>query len=576
MINKEIAEKLNMIANYLQMDDIDYKPFAYQRAATSILSLEADLKEIYEKEGREGIEKISGVGEAIADKVEEFLLTGEMEHLEKLKDKFPVDMEDLLRVEGLGPKSIKKLYNNLQITDLKELKKQAEKGEISKLDGFGKKTEENIKEAIEFLEKDEGKWSLGEVLPRANEIFKDLESLKEVEKISFAGSLRRMKEVVGDVDILISAKKTERIMKAFTSFKDISKVLGVGDTKSSIKLKEGFDVDLRIVDKNSFGAALQYFTGSKNHNIRVRKLAVKKGYKLNEYGLFKNGKRVAGKTEKEIYNKLGLNFIPPELREDKGEVREALNNEFSQLCNLKDIKGDLHTHTNWTGGANTIEKMAEEAIKLGYDYIGIADHTKFLKIENGLNEEELSKQREEIKKINEKLKENNFKILQGCEANILKDGSLDIDNKSLKKLDYVIAGIHSNFKLTEEEMTKRLVKAIENPLVDIISHPTGRLIKKREALPLNMDKIFRTAKKNGIILEINASPARLDLNEKYIKKCVEENIKLIINSDSHHFEQLKNIKFGVGQARRGWAQKKDIINTYPLQELVSLFKRNEN
>jgi DNA polymerase (family 10) len=448
------------------MDDVDYKPFAYQRAASSIINLETDLRDIYEKKGREGIEEVSGVGEAIADKIEEYLLTGEMEHLKKLKKKFPVEMENLLRVEGLGPKSVKKLYDNLKITNLKELKKAAEDGKISKLDGFGKKTEKNIKEAINFLEKDEGKWALGEVLPRAKEIFNALNSLKEVEKINFAGSLRRMKEVVGDVDILVSAKKTKRIMKAFTSFKGIDKVLSVGETKASIKLREGFDVDLRIVDKNSFGAALQYFTGSKNHNIRVRKLAVKKGYKLNEYGLFKNGKRVAGKTEKEIYNKLGLNFIPPEVREDKGEVKEAFSNEFSNLCKVEDIKGDLHTHTNWTGGANTIEKMAKEAIKFGYNYIGIADHTKFLKIENGLNEEELLKQREEIKRVNEKLKDKNFTILQGCEANILKDGSLDIDDKSLEQLDYVVAGIHSNFNLEREEMTERLIKAIDNPLVD--------------------------------------------------------------------------------------------------------------
>lgn len=568
--NKKIAKRLQSIAHYLEMDEVDYKPFAYERAASSILRLEDSVEKIYEEKGRKGIEDISGVGEAIADKVEEFLLTGEMEHLKKLKEKFPVKMKDLLRVEGLGPKSIKKLYEELKVTDLIELKKAAKKGKIAELDGFGKKTEQNILEAISFLSKDEGKWALGEVLPIAENIFNGLKSIPEVEKISFAGSLRRMKEVVGDVDILVSAEKPSKVMKVFTSFDGIRKVLGVGDTKASIRFEEGFDVDLRIVKPESFGAALQYFTGSKEHNIKVRKIAIDNGFKLNEYGLFKGDDRIAGGTEEEIYKELGLNYIPPELREDHGEIEKAKNDDFSDLCKLEDLKGDLHTHTNWTGGVNSLEEMIEAAKQRGYDYLGISDHTKMLKIENGLDEDELLKQNKEIKRLN---KEKKLEVLHGCEANILKDGSLDIGNEVLEKLDYVIAGIHSNFKMSEEKMTERLLKAIRNPLVNIISHPTGRLIKKREMLPLNMNKVLEVAKKEEVILEINSSPSRLDLSENLIRQCVDKGIKMVINSDSHHINQLETIRFGVGQARRGWATKKLIINSYKIEKLLNTLRK---
>ncbi len=567
--NKELAKKLNRIADYLEMKGVNHKPFAYHRAANSILDLEEDIREIYEESGRKDLEKISGVGQAIADKIEEFLLTGEIEHLKRLKEKFPVNLEDLSRVEGLGPKRIKKLYEELGIKNLKELKRKAKKGEVSEIDGFGKKTESNVLEAIAFLEKDEGKWSLGEVMPLAQEIFNRLKRLKEVKRINFAGSLRRKKELVGDVDILISAAKTEKIMKEFVSFREVEKVLSQGNTRASIRLKNGFNIDLRVVESSSFGSALQYFTGSKAHNIKTRKIALSSGFKLNEYGLFEKKKRIAGKTEKEIYLKLGMSFIPPEIREDKGEVEKALRGENFNLCKISDIKGDLHIHTSWTGGSQNVEEMALKGKEMGYRYIGIADHTKYLQVENGLNEKELKKQREEINRINTKFesKKTDFRVLQGCEANIMKDGSLDIDNESLRMLDYVIAGIHSHFKLSKKEMTARLIKAIKHPQVNIISHPTGRLIKKRESLNLEVDKVIETAKEKGVVLEINSSPHRLDLSDKNIKKCVENEQFLIINSDAHHKDQLKNISFGIGQARRGWAEKKNIINTKNLEEL---------
>ncbi len=433
MNNSDISKKLEEIAYFLEIDGVKYKPFAYRRASSSIASLSEELTEVYRKNGREGLEEVSGIGENIADKIEELILTGEMEHLQSLKKKFPIDIEKMSAIRGIGPKNIKKLYNSLGIKSIKELESFAIKGEISSLERFGKKTEENILEAIDFLKRDEGKWGLGEVDPVAGEIFERLKKLKDVKKISFAGSLRRKKELIGDVDILVSASSSKKIMEKFTSFKKIEKITGKGETKSSIRLKQGINVDLRVVEGKSFGAALQYFTGSKSHNIKLRKLAVSKGYKLSEYGLFKNGKRVAGKSEEEVYRKLGLSYIPPELREDKGEVEKAISNNFSDLCEISDIKGDLHIHSNWSGGVDSIRDIADYGKKKRYSYLGIADHTKELKIENGLDEKRLLEQRVEIDRINEEIRSKNGKIviLQGCEANILKDGNLDIDNSAL-------------------------------------------------------------------------------------------------------------------------------------------------
>lgn len=573
MKNKEIAKKLDEIANFLELDDVKYKPFAYRRASSSILSLNNELADIYAKEGKDGLEKITGIGKNIADKVEEILLTGEIEHLRSLKEKYKVDIKNLSKVQGIGYRSIKKLYENLGIETLQELENAARRGDISSLEGFGEKTEKNILEAVKFLKKDEGRWSLGEVLPIANEIFANLQNLDEVKRINFAGSLRRKKELVGDVDILISAGSTKGIMDTFTSFKNIAKITSKGDTKSSIRLQSGFDVDLRVVAENSFGAALQYFTGSKNHNIKIRKLAISKGYKLSEYGLFRNGKRIAGKDEKDIYQKLGLFYIPPELRENKGEIEEAVSNDFSDLCNLDDIKGDLHLHSTWSGGIDSIREIANYGEEMGYLYLGITDHTKALQVENGLDEGRLLKQSEEISCVNKEIQKQGMqiKILHGCEANILKDGSLDIENSVLAKLDYVIAGVHSYFDMGENEMTSRLKKAIEHPQVNIISHPTGRLIKKRKGLSLNFKTVLKAAKQNNVALEINSSPARLDLDDNHIRECIETGVKVVINTDSHDKTQMQNIIFGVGQARRGWATKKMVINTFKLDNLLSFF-----
>jgi DNA polymerase (family 10) len=501
------------------------------------------------------------------------LITGKIKHYEELKKKFPVDINGLISVEGIGPKTVKTLYRELDIKDINDLEKSAKEHKIASLFGFGEKTEKNILESIKFLRKNKSRFLLGEILPAANKIENVLKQLEEVKNFSIAGSLRRKKETIGDVDFLIVSNKPKKVMDVFVKQHGIIKVWNKGKTKSSIRLDSGIDVDLRVVPVKSFGSALQYFTGSKEHNIALRKIAIDKRLKLNEYGLFKGSKMIAGKNEKRIYNVLGMSYIVPELRENKGEIEAALENKLPRLINYNDIKGDLHCHSSWDGGKNSIKQMAEIAIDMGYQYLGISDHTKFLRIENGLNERQLSQQRKQINRLNSKFKIQNskFRVLQGAETNILKDGSIDIKDKALKKLDYAIAGIHSHFKLSKSEMTKRIIKAIRNPYINIISHPTGRILKKRDEYQIDFDKILRVAKETKTILEINAFPTRLDLNDINIRKAKLAGIRMVINTDAHHKNHLRFMEFGIAQARRGWAEKKDIINTQSLKKLLTFF-----
>ncbi len=579
MKNQELAKIFYAIADYLKMDDVPFKPAAYRRAAMSLENLEENIDEIYKRGGLPALEEIPGVGKSIAEKIEEFIKTGKIKYYEKLKKREPFDIEELSAVEGLGPKRAKFLYKKLGIRNLADLEKAAKAHKIASLPGFGDKQEKNILEGIEFLKRSKGRILLGRTIPLAEDFLKRLKSLKEVSQISLAGSIRRMKETIGDIDILIAAggsfeKSSKTIMDFFISQPEAVKVWGRGPTRSSIRIKEGLDVDLRIVPLESYGAALQYFTGSKEHNIAIRRIAVEKGYKLNEYGLFKGQKKIAGFSEEEIYNILGFPFFPPEIREDNGEIDAALNNKLPNLIGYKDIKADLHCHSEWDGGENSILEIAEEMEKMGYSYFGISDHTKFLKIENGLDEKELFLQRIEINKLNKKFEKQGkkIKILQGIEANILNDGSLDINEKALEKLDYVIAGVHSNLKMAKEEMTKRIIKAMQNPYVNIISHPTGRIIRRRDEYQLDFRRILTAAKELNVALEINSSPERLDLKDVYIREAKKQGVKMIINTDAHQIDHIKNIKYGIAQARRGWAEKKDIINSWPLEKFLEFVK----
>jgi DNA polymerase (family 10) len=571
MKNKEIAKIFFNIASFLETEKADFRTIAYKRAALSLESLDEDVEEIYLDKGLAGLEEIPTIGKNLALKIEEYIKTGKIKEYEKLKKKLPVNIDEIIRVEGMGVKKAKILYQKLGVKTIKDLEKSAKDHKIAPLFGFGEKTENNILQGIEFLKIDKGRSLLGFIMPEVEKIILKLENLKEVKKTSIAGSARRMKETIGDIDILVASDNPEKVNNFFVSLPGIKKVWAKGPTKSSVHLKEGFDVDLRIVKEESFGSALQYFTGSKEHNIATRKIAIKKGLKLNEYGVFRGKKKIAGQTEEDVYNAIGLSYIEPEMREDDGEVQLALENKLPKIIGYKDIKGDLHCHSNWDGGKNLIEEMAEFAINIGYEYIGISDHTKFLRIENGLNESQLLKQREKIKKINEKFKTKNFIILHGCEANILSDGSIDIKDEVLEKLDYVIAGVHSSMKIDRKKMTDRIIKAMKNPNVDIISHPTGRLIQKRDEYQIDLEKILKTAKETGIILEINSWPERLDLKDIYIKMAKKAGVKMIINTDAHEKSQMHLMKFGISQARRGWAEKSDIINTLPAGELLKYF-----
>ncbi|OIO45199.1 MAG: DNA polymerase III [Parcubacteria group bacterium CG1_02_36_42] len=592
MKNQEIAKIFYEIADYLEMEGVAFKPYAYQKAAITLETLEEDVEEIYKKGGIKALEEIPGVGESIALKIEEYLKTGRIKGYEKLKKKTPINLEEIIAVEGMGPKKAKVLYQKLGIRNLKDLEKTARAHKIASLFGFGEKTEKNILEGIAFLKRSKGRFLLGEILPKVKEVYEKFKSLKEVEKIDPAGSVRRMKETIGDVDFLVISKNPEKVMDFFVSLPGVIKIWGKGTTKASIRMKEGFDMDIRVVPDRSYGSALQYFTGSKEHNIATRKIAIDRGFKLSEYGLFRGSKMIAGADEKEIYQKLGMEWIPPEMRENQGEIEAASERKLPKIIGYKDIKGDLHCHSKWDGGANSIEEIAEAAMKMDYQYIGIADHTKFLRIEHGLDEKKLELQKKEIEKLNSKFRirpqpisnglgrpaliqgrwrNSKFRILQGCEANILSDGLIDIKDEALKKLDFVIAGIHSNFKMEKSKMTERIIRAMKNPNVDIISHPTGRILKRRDEYQIDFDKILRVAKETGTILEINSFPERLDLNAENIRRAKEAGVKMVINTDSHHKDQLRFIEFGIAQARRGWAEKGDIINTQPLEKLLKFF-----
>ena len=574
MKSQELAQIFYEIANFLEMEKVQFKPYAYQRAAITLETLEKNIEEIYKEGGREALEKIPGVGKSIAEKIEEYVKTGKIKYYEELKKKTPIKMEELIAVEGVGPRKAKTLYQKLGIRNLKDLERAAKAHKIAPLFGFGEKTEKNILEGIAFLKRSKGRFLLGEILPTAKEVYEKLKSLKEVETISPAGSVRRMKETIGDVDFLVTSKNPQIVMDFFVSLPGVIKIWGKGTTKASVRMKEGFDMDIRVVPKRSYGSAIQYFTGSKEHNIATRKIAQDLGLKLSEYGLFRGPRMIAGRTEGEVYKALRMKWIPPELRENQGEIEAALEGKLPKIIEYKDIKGDLHCHSRWDGGKNTIEEMAKKAQEMSYQYLGISDHTKFLRIEHGLDEKKLTLQRKEIDKLNEKFHVSGFKfhVLQGCEANILNDGSIDIGDEALKKLDYAMAGIHSNFKMEKEKMTERIIRAMKNPNIDIISHPTGRILKRRDEYQIDFDKILKVAKETGTILEINSFPERLDLNDQNIRRAKEAGVKMIIDTDSHHKDQLRFIEFGIAQARRGWAEKEDIINCWPLEKLLKFFK----
>lgn len=576
MVNSELAKILFELAELLEMKDVPFKPRAYERAAHSVESLEKDVKEIYKFGGIKALmSEIPGVGQGIAERIEEYIKTGRIKDHEKMKKETPVDVSGLAAIEGVGPKFIKTLWQKLKVRNVDDLEKAARAGKIRKLEHFGEKSEEKILKGIEFLKKSGGRKVLGFVLPEIRMVERMIGSFPEVDKVAVAGSVRRRKETIGDIDILVTSEKPAKVTDRFLALPFIAHVYAHGPTKTMVKLKNGLDADLRVVPKESFGAALNYFTGSKDHNVELRQIAVKKGLKLNEYGLFRGKRMIAGKTEEEIYKALGLRYIEPELRENSFTRLSLVNTLLPDLIDYDDLKGDLQVQTNWTDGENSIEEMAEAAMKAGLEYIAITDHTRSLAVTGGADEKKLLRQMSVIDKINIRFKNKDlrFKILKGAEVNILKDGSLDIKDEVLAKLDVVGAAVHSHFKLSREEQTKRLIRAMENPNIDIIFHLTGRQINKREAIELDIDEIIKVAKKTGTVLEIDAYPDRLDIKDEYARKCVNAGVKMSIDSDAHSVKHFSVLEFGIAQARRGWATKNDIINAWPKEKMLKFLKK---
>jgi DNA polymerase (family 10) len=568
--NNEIADIFSEIADLLDIqEENQFRIRSYRNAARTIGGLSQSVAEMV-KEGKD-LSQLSGIGKDLAEKIETIVKKGRSLQLKKLRKKTPKSLSTIMKVAGLGPKKVKAMNKKLNIKTLKDLKKAAKAGKIKELEGFGKTTEANILDNIGQVESGQKRKKISVAKHLAEPLIAYLRKDQSLKDISAAGSYRRRKETVKDLDILVTHKRNSKIMDHFTKYEDVKKIVAKGSTKSTVKLRSDFNVDLRSVAKSNYGSALLYFTGSKAHNIAIRKIAVAKKYKLNEYGLFKEKKRVAGKTEAEVYQKLGFTYIAPELRENRGELEAAKKNKLPKLVKLKDIKGDLHTHTKSTDGKNTIEEMAKAAKKIGYKYLAITDHTKNVTVAGGLDEKDFKKQIKDIDRVNKKIK--GITILKGAEVDILKDGSLDLDNQVLKKIDVVICAIHYNRNLSKSKQTKRVLKAMDNPYFQIFAHPSGRLINERKPYEIDLEKVMQKAKKKNIILELNAHPQRLDLNDADAKRAKELGLKLSIQTDAHTIDDLQFMEYGLGQARRGWLEKEDVVNTYSLTKLKKVLSR---
>ncbi len=569
--NKEIADILNQLADYMELNDEDeFRIRSYRNAARSVEGLSRNVHDMVKE--NKNLTSIPDIGKSTAEKIREIVKTGKLSRLKELKKKVPVKIEEFNQIEQLGPERLKTLYKELDIRDAGSLKKAAKEGEIQKIKGFGPKIQEKLLKETE--EKDDSVpqrllWVDAEDL--ISGFYDYLKNSKHTKKLEIAGSYRRRKETVGDVDILASSSKASKMMDHFTRFEEVKEILAKGETKSSVVLHSGLQVDLRVVPSGSFGAAMLYFTGSKPFNIKLRKIAVKKDWKINEYGIYRGKKKIAGKTEKEVFKKLALKYIEPELREDRGEIDASRKNKLPDLVKLKDIKGDLQTHSKYSDGKYDIEDMVNAARDLGYSYYAVTDHSKRVTMANGLDKKRLKKQMEQIDLLNENIK--GIRILKSIEVDILKDGKLDLSDDILKELDLVVCSIHYNRNLSSKEQTERVLKAMDNKYFNIFAHPTGRLINTRKPYDIDIEKVMKEAGKKGCFLELNASPERLDLSDTNVKMAKEIGLKLSVSTDAHTIDQLKNMRHGIAQARRGWLEKDDVINTRPWSKLKKLLKR---
>jgi len=568
--NADIADIFDRIADYLEIEgENPFKIRAYRNASRTIQGLGPEVKDLVA--GGERLTGLPGIGKELAAKIVEILETGTAQALEKLKEKVPAGVIEMLKIQGLGPKRVSTLYHELKIESLAALKEAAEAGRIQALAGFGVKTEQHIREAMEALSQRPARVSIALARPLVESLLDDLKQVAGVAEVAVAGSYRRSKETVGDIDILVTTEEDSPVMERFVSFDDVGQVLAGGPTKSSIVLRSGLQVDLRRVAQESFGAALQYFTGSQPHNIAIRRIGRQRGLKINEYGVFSADGRVAGDTEESVYRALGLPWVPPELREDRGEIEAAREGRLPGLIELADIKGELHSHTKATDGRNSLEEMALVAKRCGMKYLAVTDHSQYLKVVDGLDERRLLAQLEEIERLNAKLK--GIHLLKGIEVEILEDGSLDLPDRVLQRLDLVIGSVHSRFRLPIKQQTERILRAMDHRFFSILGHPSGRLINERDPYEVDMAAVVHKAKERGCFLELNANPQRLDLTDTYCQMAKGVGVLVAINTDAHSGAEFGQLRYGIGQARRGWLEKKDVLNTRPLDELSKLLKR---
>jgi len=568
--NTEVARVLKEIGLFLEFEGKEpFKVKAYQRAVRSISALGEDVATLAD---RNDLTSIPGVGKGLAEVIKSYLTTGNVEVLNELRTRVPIKIMELDAIPGVGIKTIKLVYEKLGVTDLDSLEKAANEDKLSKLPGLGSKTQEQILEGIQVARGGLSRTLLADALSIATDLERQLRKLPGINQLVFAGSIRRRRETIGDIDILVEATDPKHVMSTFVTLRDVSSVSAHGETKSSVRLSSGIQVDLRVLPKDGFGAGLQYFTGNVDHNVKLRAIAQKKGLRLNEYGLFRGENKIAGMDESGIYKTLGMDFIPPELREDKGEIEAAQNNALPALIELKDIRGDLHSHTDQSDGKNTTEEMLDAAQAKGYEYYCVSDHTQSLTIANGMDESRLLQRIEEIDTLNTSGRWK-MKILKGAEVDILSEGSLDIKDEVLSQLDLVTVSIHSRMKDDRETMTERVCHALESKYVHILGHPTGRLLLKRPEFEIDLERVFESAKKNNIVMELNAHPQRLDLNAGNLRAATRIGLKVAINTDAHWTTELDHMQFGVYQARRGWLTKNDVINTFPLKKLMSTIKK---
>ncbi|PCR89278.1 DNA polymerase/3'-5' exonuclease PolX [Natrinema ejinorense] len=575
--NAELAARFEEFADLLEADDVEYKPRAYRRAAENIRSYPSPIADRIEAGDRDAIENIDGVGDAIASKIVEYVETGGIEELEELRTDLPIDIADITRIEGVGPKTAGKLYRELGVQTLDDLEDAAEAGEIRDVKGFGPKTEENIRDNLEFARTVGQRQLLGEARPLADDVLAFLESLDDVDRCEVAGSIRRWRETIGDVDVLAATDDREAVVDRFVAWDSVDDEIESGPEKASVRVGES-RVDLRVVVPEEFGSALQYFTGSKDHNVSLRNYAIDRGMKLNEYGAFdvsevadaetgqRVGDRVAGETEAGMYEALGLPWIPPELREDRGEIDAAENRELPDLLTREDVRGDLHTHTEWSDGNTTIEAMVEAAADRGYDYFGIADHAEGPGIVGGmgLSDAEILEQVQEIHAVGE---EAEIEVFAGIEANVDAAGEIDLSEAVIEALDVVVASTHSALGQDAETATDRLVHAIENPAIDVLGHPSGRLLNERSGLEFDATALGAAAAEHDTALEVNSNPRRLDLWGSAVQAAREAGAPIAINTDAHQPSTLEYMRWGVHTARRGWAEPGDVINTWELATL---------